>query len=276
MSDTTYDPEAFTAFETEGWNAIAEGYGGFFGRFTARCAGPLLDAAGVGPGARVLDVATGPGYVAAAAAARGAEATGLDIAAGMVALASRLHPEVTFVQGDAERLPFADASFDAVVGGFCILHFARPERALADWVRVLRPGGRVAVSMWAEPARNRVLGVAFDAVLECATETPAGMPVGPPLFRFSDERELAGLLEGAGLAEASVQPVSFVERFDGPDEVWEGILASTVRTRGLLVAQDEETQAKIRACFERLCAEHRCDGGIELPVEMLVAAGRRP
>ena len=114
------------------------------------------------------------------------------------------------------------------------------------------------------------------AVLECATETPAGMPVGPPLFRFSDERELAGLLEGAGLAEVSVQPVSFVERFDGPDEVWEGILASTVRTRALLVAQDEATQARIRACFERLCAEHRCDGGIELPVEMLVASGRRP
>lgn len=276
MSDTAYDPDAFTAFETEGWNAVAEGYGGFFGRFTARCAGPLLDAAGVGLGTRVLDVATGPGYVAATAAARGAEATGLDIAAGMVALASRLHPEVTFVQGDAERLPFPDASFDAVVGGFCILHFARPERALAEWVRVLRPGGRIAVSMWAEPARNRVLGVAFDAVLECATETPAGMPVGPPLFRFSDHRELAGLLAGAGLVDVSVETVSSSERFAGPDEVWEGILASTVRTRALLVAQDEETRARIRSRFDELCAEHRCDGGIELAVEMLVGAGRRP
>ncbi|MCC6223005.1 MAG: methyltransferase domain-containing protein [Thermoleophilia bacterium] len=276
MSETAYDPDAFVAFETEGWNSVARGYTGFFGRFTSRCAGPLLDAAAVGPGTHVLDVATGPGYVAAAAAEREADAVGFDISTEMIALASRLHPEARYVRGDAERLPFDDASFDAVVGGFCVLHLARPERALADWGRVVRPGGRIAVSMWAEPARNRVLGAAFDAVLECATVTPPGLPVGPPLFRFSDRRELTGLLEGAGLANVSVETVSSRERFSGAGEVWEGILASTVRTRSLLVAQDRATRARIRARFEELCAEHRCEGGIELPVEVLIAAGQRP
>ena len=93
---------------------------------------------------RVLDVGSGPGYVAAAAAARDATAVGVDVAPAMVALARTLHPQVEFVQGDAEHLQFADDSFDAVVANFAILHLGRPEQAAAEFARVLvsrREGG---------------------------------------------------------------------------------------------------------------------------------------
>jgi len=110
----------------------------------------------VGPGARVLDVATGPGYVAARAAARGAAAVGVDIAAAMVSLAARRHPELEFRQGDAEALPFADASFDAVLGNFVMLHLGRPEQAAAEFARVLAPGGRLALTVWDLPQRSRL------------------------------------------------------------------------------------------------------------------------
>ena len=100
--------EAFKAFEAAGWSRRASTYGRVTGAITARFVDPLLDAARVGPGMRVLDVATGPGHVAAAAAARGAEPVGVDIAEGMLAVARRDHPQLDFRPGDAEALPFAD------------------------------------------------------------------------------------------------------------------------------------------------------------------------
>src|SRR2546425_13368147 len=90
---------------------------------------PLLDAAEVRSGARALDVASGPGYVAAAAAARGARVTGVDFSLAMVRLARAQNSGVKFRKGNAESLPFPDGSFDAVVMNFGMLHLARPEHA---------------------------------------------------------------------------------------------------------------------------------------------------
>src|SRR3954469_20200810 len=83
MGKPPVDADAFNAFEAAGWEKQVSGYEDFFGPITTRLVGPLLDAAEVGRGARVLDVASGPGYVAAAAAERGAVVIGVDIAEGM-------------------------------------------------------------------------------------------------------------------------------------------------------------------------------------------------
>jgi SAM-dependent methyltransferase len=101
--------EEFKAFEAAGWSRRASTYARVTGAITARFVDALLDAACVGAGMRVLDVATGPGHVAAAAAARGAEPVGVDIAEGMLAVARRDHPQLDFRHGDAEALPFADS-----------------------------------------------------------------------------------------------------------------------------------------------------------------------
>ena len=92
MSKPSVDADAFNAFEAAGWEKQVSGYEDFFGPITTRLVGPLLDAAEVDRGARVLDVASGPGYVAAAAAERGAFVIGVDIAEGMISRARRLHP----------------------------------------------------------------------------------------------------------------------------------------------------------------------------------------
>ena len=105
MSQAPVDADAFNAFEAAGWEQQVSGYEDFFGPITRRLVGPLLDVAGVDRGARVLDVASGPGYVAAAAAERGAFVIGVDIADGMISLARRLHPQLDFRLGNAEALP---------------------------------------------------------------------------------------------------------------------------------------------------------------------------
>src|SRR3972149_3691242 len=123
MPNPPIDPEAFRAFEHEGWERIPERYHNAFASLTSQMTTPLLDAVGVRSGVQLLGVAAGPGYAAAAAAKRGAKVVGVDFAPAMVAEARRRHPAVDFREGDAEDLPFPEASFDAVTMNFGLLHW---------------------------------------------------------------------------------------------------------------------------------------------------------
>ena len=276
MSAQAIDAEAFNAFELAGWNERAVSYDRSLGSITTRVIEPLIGAAEIGAKTRALDLATGPGYAAAASAARGATAVGVDVAGEMVALARRLHPRLEFVQASAERLPFADGSFDAVVGNFLVLHLGRPEHAAAEVARVLAPGGKVALSTWDFPERMRLLGVFLEAAHEAGAEPLAHIPVGPPFFRFADEREFTALLECAGLSDVEVGTIGFTHRLSSADELWKLLRDGTVRTRALLLGQPEETLARIRASFDRLVGGYAAgDGGVELPVSVKVAAGRK-
>ena len=105
---TAFDPDAFRDFERAAHSRKAESYHGQFSAVTDHAIRPLLDAAKVGGGTRLLDVAAGPGHLAGTAAQRGARVTGVDLAPAMVALASKLHPDVTFREASADRLPFPD------------------------------------------------------------------------------------------------------------------------------------------------------------------------
>ncbi len=258
------DADAFNAFEAAGWERQVAGYEDFFVPITTRLADPLLDAAGVGPSTTVLDVATGPGHIAAAAARRGASAIGVDVAEGMLARARETHPEVVFLHGDAEALPFDDRSFDAVVVGFLLLHLGRPERAVAEFERVLRPGGRIALTMWDLPDRSRFLGVLMDAIAEAGAEPPPDLPPGPPIFRFADEDQLAGLLQS--FEEVAIETVTFPLRFGSADTLWRGLLGGTVRLSVLVLRQPPEVQQRIRAAFDRIVG-----GAEELPVSVKLA-----
>src|SRR5437868_102734 len=97
---------SFRDFEQQGWQRAAEFYGDAFGSLTAQTAEPMLDSVRAAPGTQLADVACGPGFIAAAAAARGATVTGIDFSPAMVAEARRRWPALTFREGDAEALPF--------------------------------------------------------------------------------------------------------------------------------------------------------------------------
>ena len=276
MGRATIDPDAFNAFEAAAWEAIADGYDRFVGGVTSRFAEPLLDAASVTTGKRVLDLATGPGYVAAKAAERGAAVVGVDIAAAMVSLAGRLHPGLDFREADAHALPFEDGSFDAVVGNFLILHLGRPEQAMAEFARVLRPGGRLALTTWDLPERSRLLGVFLDAVRDAGATVPEDLPAGPDLFRFAADEEFDALMRDHGLQDRAVERVAFTHRVATADALWEGFLAGSLRVAVQITAQTEQTQERIRASFLRLVAEYRQEDGLELPVAAKLASGRKP
>ena len=273
----SYDPAAFDAFEAAGWaGKEVSAYDALAGRITSRLAEPLLDSVDAGAGTRLVDVATGPGYVAAAAAARGAEVVGVDLSEAMLEYARERVPEATFVQGDATALPFEDASFSAYTAAFVLLHLGVPERAVAEASRVLEPRGRAALTVWDVPSRARWLGVLLDAVTDVGVEPPADVPAGPPLFRFADEDEFTGLLAGAGLEDAAIETVDFSLEVASADELWDGLIEGTVRVRPLVLAQSDEVQQEIRARFDELLEQHRKGAGFEVPVAVKVGSGRKP
>ena len=142
------DPKRFSAFELSGWETNIRGYNSAFGAVARQTVGAMLDAARVSRGMRVLDVCCGPGMLAAGVLERGAEAIGLDFSLEAVELASKLVPNGHFERGDAQALPYAAESFDAVLCGYGLMHLPEPAAALREMLRVLRPGGRTALSVW--------------------------------------------------------------------------------------------------------------------------------
>jgi|SRR5215207_3440603 len=269
------DAEAFKSFEAERWGAKARTYDLLTGQVTAHFVEPLLDAVAARSGTRVLDLATGPGHLAGAAASRGAGVTGIDIAEGMLERAARTHPEPTFLRADAEELPFADASFDAVVGAFLLNHLTRPEVAMREVARVLTPGGRAAFTVWERPPRSRLITLLGEATRAAGVEPAGEVPRGPDSFRFADEDELDALLRGAGLAHVRVETIDVVHEGGGPEELWRGLLGGSVRGAALVEAQGERTRQRIRAEFGRLLEGLRRDGGYAIPAAAKLASATK-
>src|SRR6267142_5784396 len=236
------DAERLRAFERQGHDALATSYHEFFAAVTALATDPLLDAVRMQAGTRLLDVATGPGALAAEAASRGARPVGIDLSPQMIELARRLYPGIDFREADVEHLPFADDTFDAVVCAFGLGHFPRPELAVAESVRTLLPGGRTAFSWWDDPSRQRIQGIFRDAIAEVGVSVPSDVPQGHNVYRFSNTGEFLRLLEGAGLAEVTVIEHATIYSVPDTETLWRGGLGSLVLTGAAIRQQDKPTQ----------------------------------
>jgi ubiquinone/menaquinone biosynthesis C-methylase UbiE len=269
------DADAFNTFETAGWDATAAQYDRYWPVLTSHLNDPLLDAVGAGPNTRVLDVACGPGYLAARAVERGATAVGIDIAEPMIKIARQRFPRAEFRQGDAQALPFADRCFDIVVGNLALPHFGRPEQAAAEFRRVLTAGGRLALTAWNHPARARLVGVLLEAVHEVGIGPPATVPAGPNFFRFAEDTELKSLLKNQDFGDIDIRTVEFVHRVDNVDELWDGLLHGTVRTSAVIRGQPDDVVRQIRAEFDRRVNDYKTGEKYALPVSFKLASARR-
>jgi SAM-dependent methyltransferase len=263
--------EKFHAFEHAGWESIPGEYHQAFGDLTTQAIGPLLDAVRVKKGVKLLDIASGPGYVAAAATKRGAIALGVDFSKAMVAHAQQLHPGIDFREGDAEELPLGNGLFDAAVMNFGILHLARPEQAIAEAYRILRAGGRFAFSVWQKPEETIGFGIVLRAV-ELHGEPRVELPQGPPFFRYSDPGECIQSLLGASFDSPTVTKVKQVWRLPAGDGLFDAMKESTVRTAGLLRSQKPTVLEKIRQAIRAETEKYRKGDLVVLPMPALVAS----
>jgi SAM-dependent methyltransferase len=264
----------FDAEERQIWAGRAAAFRDSFAKLCAHTAPVLLDAAGAGPGVRLLDVGTGIGTVAAAAGARGAQVTAVDAEPGMIELARHNAPEADFRVAVLPVLPFADGSFDAVVANFVVNHVGRPAAAVAAMRAATRPGGRVAATIWPSPAG------AGHELFARAVEA-AGVPslADPPRLDPSEDfprtpEGFAALFTAAGLADVSCEPVVW-DHLATPEEWWGGAAAGVGLIGQTVSRQSPETIARIKAAYDTLTPRYTgSDGRLALRYQALLARGR--
>jgi SAM-dependent methyltransferase len=249
----------------------------------AQSAQRLLELAQVGAGDRVLELACGPGGLGFAAAERvgpGGEVVLTDVAEEMTDIAAARGAQlglgnVAFRRLDLERIQEPDAAYDVVLCREGLMFALEPDRAVAEIRRVLRPGGRAAVAVWAARERNPWLGLMMD-VVSAHTGAPVPPPGIPGPFALGEAGALRRLFDDAGLADVRVGELSVPLRTASFDEWWGRTTALAGPLSAILAAMPEEA---VQALRERARVAVRpyetATGGLDCPGETLIAAGRR-
>src|ERR1700733_6989364 len=233
-------------------------------------AAQLVKFAQVSAGQRVLDIACGTGVVAITAALRGAKACGLDLTPALLERAKKnaqiAGVNVEFVEGDAEALPYPDASFDVVVSQYGHMFAPRPALAMSEMLRVLKRGGRIAFSTWPP---EHFTGRMFALVARHMPPLPpdADAPAPPPLW--GDPNVVRERLGAAGTdvkfaPDPLVPPALSLAHFRAAQEATIGPLTKLVES----MKGDAEKLAKLRAEFDALAADIFEENTIRMPYLM--------
>jgi len=268
-----FDPDAVREFERAAWNRVAGAYETAFATATRQFIEPLLDAASIAAGARVLDLCCGPGFVGAGAVERGASVTGLDFSTAMLAEAWARFPAIVFDHGDAEAPPYEDACFDAVVSNVGIHHVPRPVLALVEARRILRDGGKFAFSVWAGPDENIAWKLVFDAVRRYGDPRASTAP--PPGGGFANAADCIRALNEAGFSNTGARLVRATWRHPDAASLLAALRAGTARMAAMLAAQTEAAMQAILAGLEVSAAEWRDGDQLAVPIACVIAAGAK-
>ena len=214
----------------------------------------MLNATAVGPGTRMLDVGCGGGAASLLAAEQGAQVSGLDAAAGLLAFARQRVPAGDFRVGDMESLPFADNGFDVVFAASSVQFAGNALAALGELGRVCVAGGRVVVGLFGPPQK-----VAVAALMKAVADLLPTPPPGAGPFALSAPGKLEGLLVEAGLAVLKSSEVDCPFSYADFDTFWRamsssGPLQGMMKTLGV-----ERVKSTIQAAVEPF---QRADGSI--------------
>lgn len=235
----------------------------------------LLDRVGIEPGHSVLDVATGTGNVALRAAAAGAAVVGLDLTPELFQTArlraEELGVDVEWVEGDAEKLPHADATFDRVVSAFGVQFTPRHALTAAELVRVCKPGGVIGVCSWTPESK---VGELFSIMSRYLPPAP-DYASAPPLW--GDEAHVRALFADADV-ELEFERATTPFRFDSAEHYasfFETNYGPTVKARERLTQEGrwDDCRAEIVEMMER--RNVATDGTLDVPGEYLLAVARK-
>jgi SAM-dependent methyltransferase len=229
----------------------------------------VLDRLGVGSGTRLIDIGCGSGYAAAMAAARSASVTGIDITPELIEIARERLPGGSFFVGGMDDLPFENQSFDAAVGFNSFQFAAHPTQAIREGARVVKTGGLVAATTFAEPERNQstALYLALEPLRATAPGAPAHLPYG-----LSSPGGLERLL-----AEASLEPIESGEvpltwAHVSVDHAVRAVLASGGGAMAIEAAGEDAARA---ALTEAAANFARPDGSVSMQNVFRYAIARR-
>lgn len=246
-------------------------------------AAALVDAAAIGPGQAVLDVATGPGEPALCIAeivGAGGSVVGVDIVPAMIAAARREADRrgltnVSFRTASADELPFERDAFDAVVSRFGVMFFPAPLEGIREMLRVLRPGGKLALAAWHFARDNPFHSVLSDIVARFV-ESPPLDPEAPDAFRFAEPGKLLHLAREAGVTDAEERLLkSSIDVPLSPEDFWVLRTEMSDRLRAKLALVSAQQVAEIRRAFLAAVRGYSGGHGLSFPSQVLIVSGRR-
>lgn len=248
----------------------------------AAVAEAMLDVAAVRAGERVVELACGPGGVGLAAARRvgpGGEVVVSDVAREMTAIASARAralglANVSARALDLERIDEPDGSYDVALCREGLMFAPDPARATREILRVLRSGGRVAVTVWGPPERNPWLGLVLDAV-GAQTGAPVPPPGVPGPFSLAGPGRVEGLLRDAGFADVAVGELPVPVRVASFDEWWARTTALAGPLARVLASLPDGAVEAVRTRLRGAVEPYEGPAGIEIPGLTLLASGRR-
>ena len=230
----------------------------------------LIKAARLTPGQRVLDLASGPGLLARAAHVTVGD-RGLAIASDISTSQLACCPDVPRVAADGETLPFADASFDRVLCGLGLMFFPDDQAALCEMRRVLRPDGRLALSVWGRAEDVPLVETALSCMRRLL---PPPKVARPSIFRFGDPDELRRRLTRADYCDITIEHLRLAIDFSDAAAYWQGFLdLAGGAAESLSRLPDAKQQAFASAVSDDL-APYTVAGGYRLTSSILVAAAR--
>ena len=252
--------EGFAQIERNGWTNedIAAGYVDLFSPASDLAVPNIIS--GIPSGARVLDLCCGQGNVTEALLNLGLDAVGVDFSPKMLDFARRRVPTGNFVEADAEDLIFDDAEFDAVVCNFGLIHVPDQPRALAEIRRVLKPGGRFAMTAWSGPDVSPAFRIFYGSVQEHGSPDVT-MPEGPNFHQFANEATARTLLGDANLAMQSHERVDCYLSLNAPGDLAEIFQKGAPRGGYLLTQQPDENRTAIKMTVTEKVREQFADGG---------------
>jgi len=224
------------------------------------------------PGERILDVATGTGWTARRAAARGAAVTGVDLGADLIEAAKSAATEtrlnIDFRIGDAEKLAFEDRSFDAVISTCGVMFVRDPQAAAAELARVCKKGGRLGLTTW--PADGTIAGL-FKVMKPYLPELPSPPPPSP--FEWGSRERVKQLL-GATF-DLRFETGTTVLREPSGLAVWELFVAGYGPTKSLAANLQPERRESLKRDFIAYHDGFKGELGVAMPRDYLVTIGIR-
>lgn len=230
----------------------------------------VLELLGVGPGTALIDIGCGSGYALAMAAAAGARVTGIDITPELLEIAAERAPTADLHAGGMDRLPFADSTFDVAVGFNAFMFAEDPTVAVAEATRVIKLGGLVAATAFAEPERNEAnaLNLALEPLRAGGRHAGAHTP-----YVLSDPGGLESLFGAAGLEVVDEGELPVIWAHDDVEGAVKAVLASA---GGALAIEAAGVKAATDALTTAVVPFTSPDGSVAMRNVFRYAIGRRP